>query len=202
MLIVLNNLMCSILGLHLVVFYWEAVETLKIRASLPKLCHWDLFQRLYWLSGPCLSFPFLSFPFLSFPFLSFPFLSFSFLLFWFFFKIIFIFSFLRYFLYLHFKCYLESSLYPPSALFPYPPTPTSWPWHSPVLGHIKFVRLRGLSSQWWPSRPSYARYAARYTSSGGYWLVHTVVLPIGLQTPSAPWVLSLALPMGAMCSII
>ena len=29
-----------------------------------------------------------------------------------------------------------------------------------------------------------------------YWLVHIVVLPIGLQTPSAPWVLSLAPPMG------
>ena len=43
---------------------------------------------------------------------------------------------------LHFKCYPESPL-----CHPYSPTPTSWPWHSPVLGHIKFVRLRGLSSQ-------------------------------------------------------
>ena len=34
-----------------------------------------------------------------------------------------------------------------------------------------------------------------------YWLVHIVVLPIGLQTPSAPWVLSLAPPLGALCSI-
>jgi hypothetical protein len=31
---------------------------------------------------------------------------------------------------------------------------------------------------------------------GVYWLVHTVVPPIGLQTPSAPWVLSLAPPLG------
>jgi hypothetical protein len=52
------------------------------------------------------------------------------------------FIFIRYFLYLHFKCYPESSLYPPSALLPYPPTPTSWPWHSPALGHIKFGRPR------------------------------------------------------------
>jgi hypothetical protein len=37
---------------------------------------------------------------------------------------------------------------PSPALLPYPLTPTSWPWHSPVLGHIKFPR--GLSSQWWP----------------------------------------------------
>jgi hypothetical protein len=35
----------------------------------------------------------------------------------------------------------------PSAMLPYPPTPTSWPWRSPVLRHIKFARPRGLSSQ-------------------------------------------------------
>jgi hypothetical protein len=33
------------------------------------------------------------------------------------------------------------------------------------------------------------------------WLVGLVVLPIGLQTPSAPWVLSLAPPMGTLCSV-
>ena len=27
----------------------------------------------------------------------------------------------------------------PHALLPYPPTPASWPWHSCVLGHIKFA---------------------------------------------------------------
>jgi hypothetical protein len=36
---------------------------------------------------------------------------------------------------------------PPAALLPYPPTPTSWPWLSPVLGHINFAIQRGLSSQ-------------------------------------------------------
>jgi hypothetical protein len=35
----------------------------------------------------------------------------------------------------------------PHALLPYPPTPTSWPRLSPVLGHIKFARPRVLSSQ-------------------------------------------------------
>ena len=74
--------------------------------------------------------------------------------------------FIRYFLHLHFKCYSESPLYPPPALLPYPPTLTSWLWRSPVLGHIKFARPRGLSSQWWPTRPSSATYAARDTSSG------------------------------------
>jgi hypothetical protein len=35
----------------------------------------------------------------------------------------------------------------------------------------------------------------------GYWLVHIVFLPMGLQTPSAPWVLSLVPPMGTLCSV-
>jgi hypothetical protein len=44
-------------------------------------------------------------------------------------------------------------------------------------------------------------YAARDMSSGGYWLVQIVVPPIGLQIPLAPWVLSLAPPLGALWSI-
>jgi hypothetical protein len=28
---------------------------------------------------------------------------------------------------------------------PHPPTPTFWPWHSPVLRQIKFARPMGLS---------------------------------------------------------
>jgi hypothetical protein len=55
----------------------------------------------------------------------------------------------------------------PPHQFSYPLTPTSWPWFSPVLGHIKFATRRGLSSQWWPTRPSSATYAARGMSSGG-----------------------------------
>jgi hypothetical protein len=49
---------------------------------------------------------------------------------------------IRYFLHLHFKCYPESPLYPPPTLLPNPPTFTSWPWHSPVLGHMIFARPR------------------------------------------------------------
>ena len=74
--------------------------------------------------------------------------------------------------------------------------------HSTVLGHIKFAVPRGLSPQYWLTRPSSATYAARDMSSGGYWLVHIVVSPIGLRTPSARWVLSLASPLGALCSIL
>jgi hypothetical protein len=33
---------------------------------------------------------------------------------------------------------------------------------------------------------------------GGYWVVHIVLPPIGLQIPLAPWVLSLAPPLGAL----
>jgi hypothetical protein len=36
------------------------------------------------------------------------------------------------------------------------------------------------------------------TRAPGYWLVHNVVPPIGLQIPLAPWVLSLAPPLGAV----
>jgi hypothetical protein len=56
------------------------------------------------------------------------------------------FFFIKYFLHLHFKCYPQSSLYPPPTLLRYSPTPTSWPWRSPVLRHIKFARPRDLSS--------------------------------------------------------
>ena len=45
--------------------------------------------------------------------------------------------FTRYFLHLHFKYYPQSPLYPPPTLLPNSPTPASWPWHSPVLGHIR-----------------------------------------------------------------
>ena len=34
------------------------------------------------------------------------------------------------------------SSYPLPALLPNQPTPASWPWHSPVLGHIIFARPR------------------------------------------------------------
>ena len=48
--------------------------------------------------------------------------------------------FIRYFLYLHFKCY-------PLSWFPLPlltnlPTPASWSWHSPTLGHGAFTGPR------------------------------------------------------------
>jgi hypothetical protein len=83
---------------------------------------------------------------------------------------------------------------------PNPPTPTSWPWHSPVLRHIKFSWPMGLSFHWWPTRPSSDSYAARDTSSGGVLVSSYCCSTYRLQIPSAPWVLSLAPPLGALWS--
>jgi hypothetical protein len=108
--------------------------------------------------------------------------------------------FIRYFLYIHFKCYPESSLYPPSTLLPYPLTPSSWPWHSPVLGHIKFAIPRGLSSQWWPTRPSSATYATRDTTSGV--LVSSYCCSTyRVAVPFSSLGISLVPPLGALWSI-
>ena len=35
----------------------------------------------------------------------------------------------------------------------------------------------------------------------GYWLVHIVVSPMGLQTPSPLWILSITLPLVTQCSV-
>jgi hypothetical protein len=51
---------------------------------------------------------------------------------------------ITYFPQLHLECYPQKSPIPSPPL-PYPPIPTFWPWHSPVLGHIKFVCPMGLS---------------------------------------------------------
>ena len=41
-------------------------------------------------------------------------------------------------------------------------------------------------------------YTQLESRAPGYWLVHNVVPPIGLQIPLAPWLLSLAPPLGAL----
>jgi hypothetical protein len=82
------------------------------------------------------------------------------------------------FFYKDFKCFLKKKLsiyfiYISNAIpkvphtLPHPLTPTSWPWCSPVLRHIKFARPMDLSFHWWPTRPSSDAYAARDTSWGG-----------------------------------
>jgi hypothetical protein len=96
----------------------------------------------------------------------------------------------------------ESPLYHPPALLLYPPIPASWPWHSCVLGHIIFTRPRTsprIDGQL--GHPPLHMQLETQLWGRGYWLVHIVVPPIGLQTPLDLWVLSLAPSLGALCSI-
>jgi hypothetical protein len=96
-----------------------------------------------------------------------------------------------------------------------PPTPTSWPWHSPTLGYRAFTGLRAsLPIDDWLSHPLLHMQLEPWVPPcvlfgwwfnpwelWGYWLVHIVVPPMGLQTPSAPWVLSLAPSLGTLYSV-
>jgi hypothetical protein len=84
-----------------------------------------------------------------------------------------------------------------------PPTPLPSDSHFlalafPCTEAYKVCKINGPLFPMMANRSSSDTYAARDTSSGGYWLAHIVVPPIGLQTPLAPWVLSLAPPLGAL----
>jgi hypothetical protein len=129
---------------------------------------------------------------------------------------------IRYLLYLHFKC-CPLSWFPlqkpptPSylPLFTNPPTPTSWSWHSPTLGHRAFTGPRASPpiddrlghpllhmqlESWIPPCVLFAWWFSPW-ELWGYWLVHIVAPPMGLLTPSAPWVLSIAPSLGTLCSV-
>jgi hypothetical protein len=124
-----------------------------------------------------------------------------------------LFFFFRSFLYLHFKCYSLSwfPLWKP-LLLPHPmltnlPTPTSWPWHSPILGHRAFTESRTsppiddwlghpllhMQLKSWVPPCGFCGWWFSPWEIWGYWIIHIVVHPIGLQTPLAPWVLSLGI---------
>ena len=60
---------------------------------------------------------------------------------------------------------------------------------SPTIGSPPSPRVYSLASGLVPG------------SSGGYWLVHTVVPPMGLQTLSAPCILSILPPLGTLYSV-
>jgi hypothetical protein len=81
----------------------------------------------------------------------------------------------------------------PTPPIPYSPTPPFWPWRYPVRG-IKSLQVQraSLSSDGWLGH--LLIHMQLETRAPGYWLVHNVVPPIGLQFPLAPWVLSLAPP--------
>ena len=101
--------------------------------------------------------------------------------------------FIRYFLYLHFKCYPLSwfPLWKPPTpsllpLLTKPPTPASWPWHSPTLGHWAFTGPRAsppiddrlghslLHMQLEPWVPPRVLFGWWFRELWEYWLVHIV----------------------------
>ena len=137
-----------------------------------------------------------------------------------------VFFIIEYFIYLHFKCYpLSQFLFwnshshlLPLLLWGYSPhhlpTPDFLHWHSPTLGHWAFTGPRAFPhfddgqghpllhmqlELWVPP----CVLIAWWFSPGelwGVWLDDTVVLPLGLQMPSAPSVLSLTPSLRIPCS--
>ena len=122
--------------------------------------------------------------------------------------------FIGYFIYWRFKCY-------PLSRFPLQKFPISSlcfyesarpPIHSCLTGASSLHRTKSLSSHqghpllhmqlepWVPPCVLFGWWFSPW-ELWGYWLVHIVVPPMGLQTPSAPWVLSLAPSLGTLCSV-
>ena len=110
--------------------------------------------------------------------------------------------------------------FPSNSSHPISPLPAHWPTyscfpvHSPTLGHLAFIRPRAsllidvpqshpLLYMWLePWVPPCVLFVWWFIPRElwGYWLVHVVVPPIGLQNSSTPWVCSLAPPLGTLCS--
>ena len=100
-------------------------------------------------------------------------------------------------------------------LLPNAPTPTSWPWHFPILGHRTFTGTRvsppfdvwlgcpllHMQLESWVPLCVFFDWLFSPRELWGHWLVHIVVPPIGLQNPSASWVVSLAPSLGTLCSV-
>ena len=129
---------------------------------------------------------------------------------------------IRYFLYLHFNCYplswfpLRKSPIPtPPPPHTQPPPTTSWPWHSPTLGHRNFTAPRAsppiddqlrhpllhMKLEPWVTACALFGWSFSPRELWRYWLVHIVVRPMGLQTSWNPWVLSLAHLLRTLCSV-
>jgi hypothetical protein len=104
---------------------------------------------------------------------------------------------------------------PPLPLLTNPPTSVSWPRHSPTLRLRPFTGSRVfLPIDDWLGHPLLHMQLEPWVlpcALYGWWfsawelweccLVHKVVSPMGLQTPSAAWVLSLAPSLGTLCSV-
>jgi hypothetical protein len=105
------------------------------------------------------------------------------------------------------SCFYESVLQPT-----HPPTPTSLPSNSPTLGHQAFTGPKASSpidarqgcplldiwlEPWVPPCVLLGWWLRPWE----LWLVDIIVLSMGLQTPSAPSVLSLTPSLGTPCSV-
>jgi hypothetical protein len=129
------------------------------------------------------------------------FILFYFILFFCFLHIYFFLIFLKIFLLHIFLNYISNAI----PKVPYTPPPTSLPTHSHVFGPgiPLYWSIYSLHVQW-ASLSSDGRlghlliHMQLESRAPGYWLVHNVVPPIGLQIPLAPWVISLAPPLGAL----
>jgi hypothetical protein len=134
------------------------------------------------------------------------------------------FSIFGYFLYLYFKCYPLSRFHLQNPLFhprsPYlstthPPTPAFLTWYSSTLGHQTLSGPRTSPpsyaqqghplpdmrvDSWVPSCVLFGWWPSSWELRG-VWLIDTVAPPMGLQTPSAPSVLSLTPLLGTLCSV-
>jgi hypothetical protein len=131
------------------------------------------------------------------------------------FTFLFLFFLIRYFLYLHFKFPFLVS--PPKIPYPLPPPPDfqpthshSWSWHSLILGLRNFTGPRAsppiddrlghplLHIQLEAQVPPCVFFDWWYSSKllSGKWLVHIDVPPMGLQSPSDPWVVFCLLHWG------
>ena len=98
----------------------------------------------------------------------------------------------------------------PLPLLTNPPTPTSWLWHSPTLGHQAFTGPRASPTDVLQGHRLLYMHLEPCVLFGwcfspwelwGYWLVHIVVPPVGLQTPLAPWILTLVPLLVTLCSV-
>jgi hypothetical protein len=105
---------------------------------------------------------------------------------------------------------------------PISPSPAHYPTHSqfpvlafPYIGHQAFTRRRAspfidvpqghplqhMQLEPWVTPCLIFGWWFSHWELWGYWLVHIAVPPMGLQTLSAPWVLSLAPSLGTLCSV-
>ena len=107
-------------------------------------------------------------------------------------------------------CHIPSSCSPTHPLLlPCPGSPLQWGiWTSQEQGPLlplmsNKVILCYICSWSYRSLHVYSLVGGLFSpwELWGYWLVHIVVSPMGLQTPSVPRVLSLASSMGTLCSV-